>query len=59
MAGLRDDGTTAVLPILRELARDPAQLGGLLRVAADAKAARQSLNAARQVLLTTGALFPA
>ncbi len=59
MAGLRDDGTTAVLPILRELARDPAQLGGLLRVAADAKAARQSLNAARQTLITAGAFFPA
>ncbi|SDC09715.1 phosphorylase [Paraburkholderia lycopersici] len=59
MAGLRDDGTTAILPILRELARDPAQLGGLLRVAADAKAARQSLSAARQILATTGAFFPA
>ncbi|MBB2928680.1 hopanoid-associated phosphorylase [Paraburkholderia silvatlantica] len=58
MAGLRDDGTTAVLPVLRELARDPAQLGGLLRVAADAKAARQSLSAARQVLTATGAFFP-
>ncbi len=58
MAGLRDDGTTAVLPVLRELARDPAQLGGLLRVAADAKAARQSLRAARQVLTASGAFFP-
>lgn len=58
MAGLRDDGTTAVLPVLRELARDPSQLGGLLRVAADAKAARQSLSAARRVLAASGTLFP-
>ena len=58
MAGLRDDGTTVVLPVLRELARDPAQLGGLLRVAADARAARQALSAARRVLMTTGAFFP-
>jgi hopanoid-associated phosphorylase len=59
MAGLRDDGSTAILPILRELAREPAQLGGLLRVAADARAARQSLAAARRVLAASGALFPA
>jgi hopanoid-associated phosphorylase len=58
MAGLRDDGTTAVLPVLRELARDPSQLGGLLRIAADAKAARQTLSAARQALAASGALFP-
>ncbi|MFP6561297.1 phosphorylase [Paraburkholderia sp. B3] len=59
MAGLRDDGTTAVLPVLRELARAPLQLGGLLRVAADAKAARQTLAAARRALAASGALFPA
>ncbi|WP_322011653.1 phosphorylase [Paraburkholderia sp. J12] len=58
MAGLRDDGSTAVLPVLRELARDPSQLGGLLRVAADAKAARQTLATARRVLVTSRALFP-
>jgi hopanoid-associated phosphorylase len=58
MAGLRDDGTTAVLPVLRELAREPAQLGGLLRIAADARAARQSLAAARRVLVGAGAFFP-
>jgi hopanoid-associated phosphorylase len=58
MAGLRDDGTTAVLPVIRELARDPSQLGGLLRVAADAKAARQALTAARRVLVASGAFFP-
>jgi len=59
MAGLRDDGSTAILPVLRELAREPAQLGGLLRVAADARAARQSLAAARRVLAASGAFFPA
>jgi hopanoid-associated phosphorylase len=58
MAGLRDDGSTAVLPILRELARDPLQLGGLLRVAADAGAARKALTAARRVLTASGAVFP-
>lgn len=58
MAGLRDDGSTAILPILRELARDPRQLGGLLRVAADAGAARKALTAARRVLTATGAFFP-
>jgi len=57
-AGLRDDGTTAIVPILRELARQPSQLGGLLRVAADARAARASLVAARAALETSGALLP-
>ncbi|MHB9835170.1 phosphorylase [Paraburkholderia terrae] len=56
-AGLRDDGTTAIGPILRELARQPSQLGGLLQVAADARAARASLVAARQVLERSGALL--
>jgi hopanoid-associated phosphorylase len=58
MAGLRDDGTTVVLPVLRELARDPSQLGGLLRIASDARAARQTLSAARLALVASGALFP-
>ncbi len=58
MAGLRDDGSTALLPILRELARDPLQLGGLLRVAADAGAARKALTGARRVLMASGAFFP-
>jgi hopanoid-associated phosphorylase len=47
MAGLRDDGTTALLPILRELLRQPSQIGPLLRIAADARAARTSLIQAR------------
>jgi hopanoid-associated phosphorylase len=47
MAGLRDDGTTVLLPVLRELLRQPAQIGPLLRIAADARAARTSLIQAR------------
>ncbi|TCG08874.1 hypothetical protein BZM27_08885 [Paraburkholderia steynii] len=56
-AGLRDDARTAIGPILRELARQPSQLGGLLQVAADARAARASLVAARQMLERSGALL--
>jgi hopanoid-associated phosphorylase len=55
-AGLRDDGTTAIGPILRELARQPAQLGAMLRLAADARAARTSLVQARHALETAHAL---
>lgn len=58
-AGLRDDGTTALAPILRELARDPAQLPSLIRLAFDARAARASLVAARAALQRVGALHPA
>ena len=58
MAGLRDDGTTAIFPVLRELVREPGQLRGLLRIAADARAARQALAAARRVLVGSGAFFP-
>ncbi|GLU33404.1 phosphorylase [Trinickia caryophylli] len=50
MAGLRDDGSTALLPILAELARAPRQLRDLIRLAADARAARKTLVAARRVL---------
>ena len=49
-AGLRDDGRTAILPVLRELARQPGQLRALLQVAADARAARATLVEARRVL---------
>ncbi|TDV24723.1 hopanoid-associated phosphorylase [Paraburkholderia caballeronis] len=55
-AGLRDDGRTAILPVLRELARQPAQLGALLQVAADARAARATLIEARRVLGRAGVL---
>ncbi|WP_179402827.1 phosphorylase [Burkholderia guangdongensis] len=55
-AGLRDDGTTAILPILRELARQPSQLGALLQVAGDARAARTTLIQARHAFERAGAL---
>jgi hopanoid-associated phosphorylase len=55
-AGLRDDGTTALGPILRELARGPGQLPAMIRLAFDARAARSSLVAARSALLGAGAL---
>jgi hopanoid-associated phosphorylase len=49
-AGLRDDGTTTILPILRELLRQPSQLGALLRLAGDARVARTSLVQARHAI---------
>lgn len=58
-AGLREDGTTALAPILRELARAPAQLPAMIRLAFDARAARASLVAARAALLRAGALSAA
>lgn len=54
--GLREDGTTALAPILRELALAPNQLPAMIRLAFDAKAARASLVAARAALLAAGAL---
>jgi hopanoid-associated phosphorylase len=58
-AGLRDDGSTALAPILRELMRQPSQLGALIQVAVDARAARASLVAARHALGSSGALLAA
>ncbi|MCC8403011.1 phosphorylase [Paraburkholderia sp. MMS20-SJTN17] len=55
-AGLRDDGSTALGPILRELLRQPSQLGALLRLAADARAARTTLVEARGALGKGGVL---
>ena len=55
-AGLRDDGTTALAPILRELLRQPSQLAALIQVAIDARAARASLVEARRALGEAGAL---
>jgi hopanoid-associated phosphorylase len=55
-AGLRDDGSTALGPILRELLRQPSQLGALLRLAADARAARAMLVQAREAMGEGGAL---
>ncbi|KAF1024550.1 MAG: hypothetical protein GAK40_01525 [Burkholderia plantarii] len=54
-AGLRDDGTTAIVPILRELAKQPSQLGALLKLASDAKAARTTLMQARHGFEREGA----
>lgn len=56
---LQEDGTTAIAPILRELARAPQQLPAMIRLAFDAKAARASLVAARAALLRAGALSAA
>ncbi|WP_250436367.1 phosphorylase [Caballeronia sp. ATUFL_F2_KS9A] len=58
-AGLRDDGTTAIGPILRELVRDPAQLGALLRLASDARDARATLVQARHAMESARALVVA
>ncbi|HEY2019900.1 phosphorylase [Paraburkholderia sp.] len=55
-AGLRDDGSTALGPILRELLRQPSQLGALIRLAADARAARAALVQARRAMGVGGAL---
>jgi hopanoid-associated phosphorylase len=55
-AGLRDDGSTALGPILRELIRQPSQLGALLQLAVDARAARLSLVQARRAMGEAGAL---
>ncbi|WP_081051632.1 phosphorylase [Burkholderia diffusa] len=55
-AGLRDDGSTAILPILRELLKQPSQLGPLLQVAGDARAARTTLIQARHAFERTGAM---
>jgi len=49
-AGLRDDGTTALVPILASLVRAPLQLGAMIRLAADAHAARAALTEARRTL---------
>lgn len=57
-AGLRDDGSTALGPILRELLRQPSQIGALLQVAIDARAARLALVAARRAMNAAGALKP-
>jgi nucleoside phosphorylase len=45
LAGMRDDGQTAITPVLRSLARDPRQLGSLLRLAGDAWQARRAMQA--------------
>lgn len=46
-AGLRDDGTAALMQILRALAAHPGQLPALLQLASDAGAAKRTLRAVR------------
>ncbi|OAJ53946.1 hypothetical protein A6V36_10850 [Paraburkholderia ginsengiterrae] len=55
-AGLRDDGSTALGPILRELMRQPSQIGALIQLAGDARAARIALVQARRAMGAAGAL---
>ncbi|MDE1180259.1 phosphorylase [Paraburkholderia sp.] len=55
-AGLQDDGRTAILPILRELLRQPSQIVPLIQLAGDARSANQTLLAARRALGRAGAL---
>ncbi|WP_144113025.1 phosphorylase [Paraburkholderia sp. BCC1886] len=55
-AGLQDDGSTALGPILRELLRQPSQLRGLIQVAFDARAARTTLVKARHAMTLADAL---
>jgi hopanoid-associated phosphorylase len=55
-AGLRDDGSTAIAPILRELIKQPSQIRPLMQLAADARAARATLVDARRALDQAGAL---
>jgi len=45
--GLRDDGTTAILPILLALAAHPGQLPALIQLARDAGAAKRTLREVR------------
>jgi hopanoid-associated phosphorylase len=47
IAGMREDGTMALMPVLRALALEPGQLATMMRLVADAYAARRSLRAAR------------
>lgn len=50
LAGMRPDGGTSVLAVMRELIAGPSQLSGLLRIAYDAYAARRALLRVRRLL---------
>ncbi|VVE89244.1 phosphorylase [Pandoraea bronchicola] len=50
LAGLRSDGSTDILGVLRSLAVNPLQLPALLRVGKDASLARQSMRHGRQIV---------
>ena len=47
LAGMAADGSTDVPAVLRSLLRAPGQIGGLLRLARDASAARATLKSVR------------
>jgi len=57
LAGIAPDGGISVKGILRELVARPSQLGGLLRLASDAYAARCGLFAVRRMLGPAFGLF--
>jgi hopanoid-associated phosphorylase len=46
-AGLREDGTTALMQVVRALAAHPGQLPALIRLASDADAAKRTLRVVR------------
>ncbi|AJE96993.1 phosphorylase [Pandoraea apista] len=50
LAGLRSDGSTDILGVLRSLAANPLQLPALLRVGKDASLARQAMRHGRQIV---------
>jgi len=50
LAGMRPDGGTSVMAVMRELITGPSQLSGLLRIAYDAYAARRALLRVRRRL---------
>ncbi|VVE69867.1 5'-methylthioadenosine/S-adenosylhomocysteine nucleosidase [Pandoraea captiosa] len=50
LAGMRSDGSTDILGVLRSLAGNPLQLPALLRVGQDAGRAKQAMKFGRQVV---------
>jgi len=50
LAGLRSDGSTDILGVLRSLAVNPLQLPALLRVGKDASVAKQAMRHGRQIV---------
>jgi hopanoid-associated phosphorylase len=50
LAGMRPDGGTSIIAVLRELIAGPSQLSGLLRLACDGYAARRALLRVRRLL---------
>ncbi|WP_374625571.1 hypothetical protein [Pandoraea sp.] len=50
LAGLRSDGSTDILGVLRSLAADPRQLPALLRVGQDAGRAQRAMRRGRRII---------